>query len=112
MDTLAPWWPWIGVGLVVFVRIWATHGSPWWRAQWGAVAIATIAFILWVITMGHFMAYLSDWALLKDPRVSGILAAVFTFLAPYFYHGDPPPAPKPAEVNAPAGRGDSTKSQT
>jgi hypothetical protein len=106
-DFLAPWWPWICVGLVVFVRVWATHRDKWWRAQWKPVAIATIAFILWVITMGHYMAYLSDWVLLKDPRVSGILAAVFTFLAPYIYKGDPPPKPPPAanKTEEPAVRG-------
>jgi hypothetical protein len=95
-DTLAPWWPWICVGLVVLVRVWATHGATWRNVQWKAVAIATVAFILWVITMGHYMAYLSDWTLLRDPRISGILAAVFTFVVPHFYSGDPPPAPVPA----------------
>ena len=92
-DSLAAWWPWIGVGLVLFVRAWATHGSSWWRAPWGAVAISTVAFILWVLTMGHHMAMLGDLAILKDPRVSGILAAVFTFVIPYFYPGAPPPKP-------------------
>ena len=95
-DTLAPWWPWIGVLLVIFVRCWATKGSKGWRPQWGAVAISTGAFILWVTTMGHYMAYLSDWRLLQDPRVAAIAAAVFTFLAPYLYPGDPPPKPGPS----------------
>lgn len=94
-DSLAPLWPWIGIALVIFVRWWATRGEKWWQPQWGAIAISTIAFLLWTITMGHYVAYLSEWAFFKDPRVSGALAAVFTFLAPYLYKGDPPPAPQP-----------------
>lgn len=96
-DILAPWWPWIGVALVLFVRVWATRGSPKWSsAQWLPVTVATLAFVLWVVTMGHYIAFLSDLAVLKDARVSAVLAAVFTFVVPYFYKGDPPPAPKPS----------------
>jgi hypothetical protein len=93
-DVWAPWWPWLCVALVVFVRIWATKKDKWWEAQWPAVAVSTAAFILWVVSMGHYMAYLSDWTPLRDPRTSGICAAIFTFVAPYFYAGDPPPKPE------------------
>ncbi len=100
LDILAPWWPWICVVLVVFVRAWATRGASWRDPQWLAVAISTAAFILWVVTMGHYMAYLGDWSLMRDPRVSGILAALFTFVVPYFYRGDPPPKPSAAHQSA------------
>jgi hypothetical protein len=92
-DALAQWWPWMGVALVIFVRTWATRGDSWRDAQWKAVAISTIAFLLWVLTMGHHIAYLSSWV---DQRIAGILAAVFTFVIPYCYQGDPPPRPSPA----------------
>jgi hypothetical protein len=95
-DALASWWPWIGVALVVLVRLWATHRGPWWKGQFGAVSIATVAFILWVITMGHYVAYLSDLTIIQDRRIPAVFAAVFTFIGPYFYKGDPPPAPKPS----------------
>jgi hypothetical protein len=90
-DALVQWWPWIGVALVIFVRAWATQGSSWRDAQWKAVTISAVAFVLWVLTMGHHIAYISDWV---DLRIAGILAAVFTFVIPYFYQGDPPPKPQ------------------
>jgi hypothetical protein len=94
-DALVQWWPWVGVALVVFVRAWATQNTSWRDAQWKAVAISTVAFMFWVLTMGHHMAYLSNWLNL---RVAGILAAVFTFVVPYFYQGDPPPRPEQPQV--------------
>lgn len=96
-DTLARWYPWICVVLVVIVKLWATHRDVWWRGQWKAVTISTIAFILWVVTMGHYMAIIGDFNWLKDPRYSAVLAGVFTFVLPYIYKGDPPPAPKPGQ---------------
>jgi hypothetical protein len=84
------------VALVVLVKLWATHDVRFWRGQWKAVLISTCAFILWVITMGHYMAIIGDWGWLKDSRYSVVLAGVFTFVLPYLYKGDPPPAPKPA----------------
>lgn len=95
-DTLAPWWPWIGLGLVLFVRWWGTRGEKWWKPQWGAIAIAMAAFLLWTITMGHYVAYLSEWAFIKDARVVGVIAGLFTFVVPYYYKPDAPPAPLPA----------------
>jgi uncharacterized membrane protein YhaH (DUF805 family) len=92
-DPLAQWWPWIGIALVVFVRAWATQNTSLRDAQWKAVGISAIAFILWVLTMGHHVAYVSNWI---DLRIAGILAAVFTFVIPYCYQGDPPQAPVPA----------------
>lgn len=103
-DALARWYPWIAVVLVVFVKLWATHQDRWWRGQWKAVFISTFAFILWVVTMGHYMAIIGDWGWLKDPRYTAVLAGVFTFVLPYIYSGDPPPAPRPAartEAQAP-----------
>lgn len=99
-DTLARWYPWIGVALVIAVKLWATHDGPWWRGQWPAVVISTLAFILWVITMGHYMAIIGDWTWLKDARVATVLAGVFTFVLAVFYKGDPPAATQQAQPRA------------
>lgn len=92
-DWLASWFPWICVVLAIAVKAWATHKDRWWKAQWGAVAISTCAFFLWVITMGHYMAVVGDWPLLKDTRLSLLATGLFTFLIPYFYKGDLPQRP-------------------
>lgn len=92
-DWLAPWFPWICVALAVLVKIWETHRGKWWQGQWGAVGISTFAFLLWVISMGHYMAIIGDWNWLKDARVAPLLVGVFTFVLALLVKGDPPPKP-------------------
>jgi hypothetical protein len=93
-DWLAGWYPWICVGLAIVVKTWETHQGEWWRGQWKAVAISTVAFMLWVISMGHYMAIIGDWAWLKDPRFATLLVGVFTFVITIFVKGDPPAKPQ------------------
>lgn len=93
-DWLAPWFPWICVALAILVKTWETHRGQWWRGQPGPVAISTCAFLLWVISMGHYMAIIGDWNWLKDPRVAPVLVGLFTFVVTVFVKGDPPSKPQ------------------
>ena len=93
----AAWVPWICVGLVIVVKALGTRGKTGWSSvQLIPVAFATIAFVLWVLTMGHYMAILSDWSIVQNSRALGFIAALFTFGVPYFYKGSPPDRPEPA----------------
>jgi hypothetical protein len=78
--------PWCGAALVIFVRMWGTRdGTGSWRTvQWGAVAIATISFVIWVISLGNPIALLP----LNKPWVGSVLLMVWPFFVPYFYKGD------------------------
>lgn len=92
-DHIAANWPWVGVVLVVLVKALATRRTASiFSAQRGAVAISSIAFVFWVLTMDHYISFVSAFA---DRRVSALGAALFTFVVPYFYKGDPPPRPEP-----------------
>lgn len=80
------WLPWVGLLLVIFVRAWGTRDSTgsWRTVQWGAVAIAAVSFIVWVVSLGHPMACLE----FNKPWLGSVLLMVWPFLVPYFYKGD------------------------
>jgi hypothetical protein len=80
------WLPWVGLLLVIFVRAWGTrdHTGSWRTVQKGAVLIAAISFIVWVISLGHPIAYLG----INKPWLGSVLLMVWPFLIPYFYKGD------------------------
>jgi hypothetical protein len=77
-------WSIVCLGLVVLVRAKTTGDrvnsiSP----QWGAVAVSTISFIIWVYTMpGPFQAYH-----LAIPYLGALAVLVWTFIVPFLYQG-------------------------
>jgi hypothetical protein len=77
-------WSIICLGLVVLVRAKTTGDransiSP----QWGAIAVSTISFIIWVYTMpGPFQAYQ-----LAIPYLGSLAVLVWTFVVPFLYQG-------------------------
>lgn len=90
-DGLVSWWPWICFLLAILVRWWATRdGEDWRTGQPIPTAVAALAFVLWVLALGHNIAFISDLPIFADDRVPAILAAVATFVVPIFYKGDPP----------------------
>lgn len=94
-DWLASFWPWCCAVLVVIVK--GAGTSKHFKlstVQWGAVATSVFAFIFWVMTMGHYIAFLSDLPFLRDSRVHAVGAVLFTFVIPYFVKGDPPERPR------------------
>ena len=77
-------WSIVCLGLVVLVRAKTTGDqansiSP----QWGAIAVSTISFIIWVYTMpGPFQAYQ-----LAIPYLGSLAVLVWTFVVPFLYQG-------------------------
>jgi hypothetical protein len=77
-------WSIVCLGLVVLVRAKTTGDrvnsiSP----QWGAVAVSTISFVIWVYTMpGPFQAFH-----VAVPFVGSLAVLVWTFVVPFLYQG-------------------------
>jgi len=77
-------WSIVCLGLVVLVRAKTTGDrtnsiSP----QWGAIAVSTISFIIWVYTIpGPFQAYQ-----LAIPYLGSLAVLVWTFVVPFLYQG-------------------------
>ena len=81
--TLLPILPLIGLVLVIFVRSWGTRNDKgeWRSVQGGAVIIAAVSFVVWVISLGHPVIYvpsLPQW-------LGGVVLIVAAFFVPYFY---------------------------
>lgn len=96
-NDFAAWVPWICTLLVIIVKAAGTRDQRGWRSvQPVPVLFATVAFMLWVLTLGHYVAIISDWSMVQNSRAIGFIAALFTFGVPYFYRGDPPPKPPAA----------------
>jgi hypothetical protein len=53
--------------------------------QWGAIAISSIAFIVWVYTLGGPFETFG----VHIPYVGSLLVLAMTFFAPIFYKGEP-----------------------
>lgn len=103
-DFIALSWPWVCFFLALAFRAWATREDARWLSfQPVPTAVAGVAFMMWVLAMGHEVAGLSYLPLFHDPRGPSLLSAVFTFAVPYFYKGDrprrPSPSAKPKAVN-------------
>jgi hypothetical protein len=69
---------------VIVVRIYGTadpkQGKP---PQWGAVLISSVAFVIWIYTIGGpFAAYN-----LAVPYIGSLLVLAWTFFVPLFYKG-------------------------
>jgi hypothetical protein len=78
-----PYLPLLGLALVLVSRIWGTRPSGGTASQPIGVALAAIAFVLWVLGMGH-----SFIGAPIDGRVASTLIVVFSFIVPYFYKGE------------------------
>ena len=81
-----PLLPIIGLVLVIFVRVWGTRSDDgkWGSVQWGAVFVAAISFVLWVISLGHPIVWVPE--LPKWP--GAVLLMIWVFILPYFYKSE------------------------
>jgi hypothetical protein len=90
-DAAQPYW--IGWTLfclvaVVIVRAWATSDAALrLKPQWGAVAIATVSFVVWVYSLGDVFRPWPVWSELA----AGLLVLAWTFIAPWLVRPDPTP---------------------
>lgn len=79
---------WTGLCLVglLALRTYGTADRPSRKSpQWGAIAISSVAFVVWVYTLGGpFEAYG-----LHIPYVGSLLVLAMTFFSPIFYRGAP-----------------------
>jgi hypothetical protein len=77
-------WSIVCLALVVLVRAKTTGDrvnsiSP----QWGAVAVSTVSFVIWVYNMpGPFQVYH-----LAVPYLGSLAVLVWTFIVPFLYQG-------------------------
>lgn len=78
-----PYLPVLGLALVLISRIWGTRPPGGTAPQPIGVALAAIAFVLWVLGMGH-----SFIGAPIDGRIASTLIVVFSFVVPYFYKGE------------------------
>ncbi len=80
------WLPVIGVVLVFLVRVWGTRdaSNKFTTAQWLAVVISMVSFIIWVLASGHKIL----WFGVLDPRLCSALMILWVFVVPIFYKGD------------------------
>ncbi len=77
--------PLLGLALVLFVRIWGTRDTAIAAStQWLGTGIAAIAFLLWVLGMGHSIL----WFPPVDGKMTSTLIVLFSFVVPYFYKGE------------------------
>lgn len=104
-DAAQPYW--IGWTLfcivaVVLVRAWATSDAAQrLKPQWGAVAIATVSFVVWVYSLGDVFRAWPFWSELA----AGLLVLAWTFIAPWLVRTDPtPPQADVAGSGLPPGR--------
>ena len=96
---------WLGwavfcLAAVVWLRGWATSDKSGGVApEWGAVAIAALSFIFWVLSTGDPVAFLVEDADIKPWHrlLPGLLVLAWTFVVPLIYRPKPDePAPVPA----------------
>jgi hypothetical protein len=78
-----PWLPVIGLVIVVFVRSWGTRTADgdWSTVQWGAVLIAAVSFLVWVVSLGHPIVV--DTPI--RPWIGSVVLILWAFFSPYFY---------------------------
>jgi hypothetical protein len=82
-------WALVCLALVVLVRAYGT-GDPAAKVppQWGAVAVASISFVIWVYNMpGPFQAYG-----IAVSYIGSLMVLVWTFVVPIFYKGQVGPS--------------------
>jgi hypothetical protein len=84
-SSLIIWLPVLGIILVILVRAWGTRdeSGSWASVQWGAVLIAAISFIIWVLVSRHSIGGF----VLPDLRIGSALMVLWVFLLPYVYKG-------------------------
>jgi hypothetical protein len=84
------WLPFLGLALVLFVRIMETkatvtreNGKKALDIEWQLVIISAVSFIIWVYATGGSF-FKGDIELFGRIGI-GVVVAVWTFLVPYFY---------------------------
>ncbi|WP_156389815.1 hypothetical protein [Methylobacterium sp. Leaf465] len=77
--------PVLGLVLVIISRVWGTRNDAGAisSVQWVGTSVAAVAYILWLFAMGH-----KPLGIELDGRVASSLIVIFSFLVPYFYHGE------------------------
>jgi hypothetical protein len=69
---------------VIAIRRWGTADPENNLApQWSAVAISTIAFVIWIYSLGGVFKFYG----LHVPWIGSLLVMVWTFFIPIFYKG-------------------------
>jgi hypothetical protein len=71
---------------VIAVRIWGTADPDPQRPeppQWPVVGISSVAFVIWVYSMGGVFAAYG----LAEPYIGSLLVLAWTFFVPIFYKG-------------------------
>lgn len=83
--TFVDYLPAIGIIFLLVSRILGTRDrtGSFASVQWGGTVLAVIAFVLWVLAMGHRPF---GWEL--DGRITSTLVVVFSFIVPYIYKGE------------------------
>jgi hypothetical protein len=84
-QSFLPWVPVIGILLVIFVRVWGTRApsGAWSTVQVGAVAIATVSFVILVISLGHPIIVptaIPTW-------IGSVALIIWVVMVPYLYRG-------------------------
>ena len=84
------WLAFLGLVLVIFVRIMGTRvvfpdadGRQTWDIEWPLVFISALSFIIWVYATGG--SFITGDREIVSPFVIGVAVAVWTFLVPYLY---------------------------
>lgn len=84
------WIPFIGLALVIFVRIMGTrvlipkeNGKQTWDIEWPLVIISALSFIIWVYATGG--SFISGDIKLFGSIGIGAAVLIWTFIVPYIY---------------------------
>jgi hypothetical protein len=93
---------WLGLGWAGFclIVLWVTRtagtrdGAKKVPPEWGSVAISTVAYLIWLYNVGCPLDLIG---IPFNGKVGFLLMLGWTFLVPYFYKGEEPPPPMPAE---------------
>lgn len=80
----AYWWGWTAFCFfaVILIRAWATasKANPS-TAEWPAVSIAAVSFLIWVYSLGDAFERAGWW----EPLFATLLVLAWTFVVPIFY---------------------------
>jgi hypothetical protein len=78
-------WPVVCLVGLVALRVYGTRDPEARKpAQWPAVAIASVAFVIWVYTLGGPFEILGVY----KPYLGSLMVLTWTFFVPIFYRGD------------------------
>ncbi|WP_145098861.1 hypothetical protein [Anatilimnocola aggregata] len=78
-------WAIIGLIAVIVLRIYGTRNPAEGQGvQWATVVISSIAFVIWVYTLGGPFVVFG----IHKPFIGSLMVLAWTFFVPIFYKGD------------------------